>query len=82
MNPPIDRRMISIAKAIGIMFVVAGHIPGLGYFPFLPYTFHIPLFYFLSGLVFNPTYIGQPAVFCGQHRTSIPTDRRPFRKSE
>ncbi|MBU4153321.1 MAG: acyltransferase [Proteobacteria bacterium] len=46
------------------MFVVAGHIPGIGFFPFLPYTFHIPLFYFLSGLVFNPsTYLGYPIIF-------------------
>ncbi len=71
MSASIDRRMIAFAKAIGILFVVAGHIPGIGFFPFLPYTFHIPLFYFLSGMVFNPSYLERPGLFFGRRSRSL-----------
>lgn len=53
------------------MFVVAGHIPGIGFFPFLPYTFHIPLFYFLSGLVFNPVYLQRSGIFIRRRIRSL-----------
>ncbi len=43
---------IDIAKGIGIILVVAGHCFYLGYsYPI--YAFHMPLFFFLSGLVYN-----------------------------
>jgi len=60
-----------MAKAIGILFVVAGHIPGIGFFPFLPYTFHIPLFYFLAGVVFDPNYLSRPALFAVRRVRSL-----------
>ncbi len=43
---------IDIAKGIGIILVIAGHTISLQYSQCL-YTFHLPLFFFLSGLVFN-----------------------------
>ena len=53
---------IDIAKGIGIMLVVLGHLSGvagteplaLSYMKGFVYQFHIPLFFFLSGLFFKP----------------------------
>lgn len=43
---------VDIAKGIGMILVIAGHTIYLGYsFPL--YAFHMPLFFFLSGLVFK-----------------------------
>ena len=43
---------VDIAKGIGILFVIAGHTFCLGYsYPL--YAFHMPLFFFLSGLLFK-----------------------------
>lgn len=43
---------IDIAKGIGIILVIAGHCFYLGYsYPL--YAFHMPLFFFLSGLLFK-----------------------------
>lgn len=43
---------IDMAKGYGIIFVIIGHI-GLGPISDWIYTFHIPLFFFLSGYVFS-----------------------------
>lgn len=43
---------IDVAKGIGIILVIAGHTFCLGLSSPL-YTFHLPLFFLLSGLVFN-----------------------------
>jgi fucose 4-O-acetylase-like acetyltransferase len=58
---------IDIAKAIGIIFMVVGHccaIPRHGghnlwqmYVCDYIYTFHMPLFFFLSGYFFNKSYL-------------------------
>ena len=43
---------IDSAKGIGLLLVVIGHLP----IPLVPvwiYTFHMPLFFFLSGVVFS-----------------------------
>ncbi len=43
---------IDTAKGIGLLCVILGHL----HIPYLSawiYTFHIPLFFFLSGCVFN-----------------------------
>lgn len=43
---------IDVAKGIGILMVIAGHTFSLSYsYPL--YAFHMPLFFFLSGLVFK-----------------------------
>ena len=55
-------RTIDIAKGIGIILVVAGHISGVAgdagpswiWLKSFLYQFHIPLFFFLSGLFFKP----------------------------
>jgi fucose 4-O-acetylase-like acetyltransferase len=43
---------IDIAKGLGIIMVIAGHTIALRYSQWL-YAFHLPLFFFLSGLVYN-----------------------------
>lgn len=45
---------IDILRGIGIIFVVAGHAgSGTGLPVFSPYSFHMPLFFFLSGIFFK-----------------------------
>lgn len=76
---------IDYAKGIGIIFVVIGHVlrglmdsPGdynleaLNFADRWIYSFHMPLFFFLSGL-FAPRTLGQsPSVFfCGKIRTIL-----------
>ncbi|MBR4241028.1 MAG: acyltransferase family protein, partial [Eubacterium sp.] len=43
---------IDIAKGIGIICVMIGHL-NFGYFKSFVYFFHVPLFFFLSGFVFE-----------------------------
>ena len=48
---------IDIAKGIGILLVVLAHNDLSGYHPYLHrliYAFHMPLFFFLSGIFFKP----------------------------
>ncbi len=48
---------IDIAKGLGILVIVLGHNDLAGYHPDLHkfiYAFHIPLFFFLSGMFFRP----------------------------
>jgi polysaccharide biosynthesis protein PslL len=54
-----DKRVgyIDIAKGLGILIIVLGHNDLAGYHPTLHkfiYSFHIPLFFFLSGMFFRP----------------------------
>lgn len=44
---------IDYIKAIGIVFVVIGHYPVSIFNVFIPYIFHMPLFFFLGGVLFN-----------------------------
>lgn len=44
---------IDIARGIGIILVLYGHLLDAASFRFLIYAFHIPLFFFLSGMVFK-----------------------------
>lgn len=54
---------IDVAKGIGILLVVSGHLCGpggtapgwLGAFQRIIYQFHVPLFFFLSGMFFRET---------------------------
>jgi len=55
-NPALPGRtrlsFIDAAKGIGILLVVLGHSPGLPLFGVvLIYSFHMPLFFFISGFV-------------------------------
>lgn len=51
-------KWIDTAKAIGILLVVIGHLDGL---PFtvkkIIYSFHMPLFFIISGYLFNENYV-------------------------
>ena len=52
-----DRRRlgyIDISKGLGMLTIVWGHICLTGFSNHIVYSFHIPLFFFLSGLVFLP----------------------------
>lgn len=44
---------IDIAKGIGIFLVVLGHVPILMWLATPIYIFHMPLFFFLSGMFFH-----------------------------
>lgn len=52
---------VDVAKGWGIIFVIYGHVANDFLSTWL-YTFHVPLFFFLSGLFFNPTK--NPTDFC------------------
>lgn len=49
---------IDAAKGIGIILVVAGHVPTTAPIKQFIYSFHMPLFFFLSGLVFKSGSLG------------------------
>src|SRR5271154_1600527 len=46
---------IDICRGIAIIFVLYGHIFTNDRQRYLIYAFHMPLFFFISGLVFKPT---------------------------
>ena len=46
-------KSIDIAKAIGIFLIVLGHTLEFGELRKFIYSFHVPLFFFLSGLCFS-----------------------------
>lgn len=55
---------VDLAKGIGILFVIGGHC---GYTPVLgiqPYSFHMPLFYFIAGFFLH--FSEPPMVFLGK----------------
>ena len=58
---------IDIAKGLGILFVVWSHAKG----PFTPYMyqFHMPLFFLISGFLFNSR--NTPAQFLGKKVRSL-----------
>lgn len=44
---------VDVLRGLGILFVVSGHASsGSMFYPFAPYSFHMPLFFFISGLFF------------------------------
>lgn len=44
---------IDIAKSLGMLLIIWGHIHLVGWSNAFVYAFHIPLFFFLSGMVFD-----------------------------
>lgn len=52
---------VDTAKAIGIFTIVLGHTPGINEFlrSFI-YAFHVPLFFFLSGILTKPAHLSMP----------------------
>lgn len=57
-TPPPRDEVVDIAKGIGITLVVAGHARFV-LSDFLSYSFHIPLFYFISGFFLHKYIIGR-----------------------
>lgn len=54
-NNPLNRfAFLDVAKGLGILAVVAGHIYPPGLLRSLIYLFHMPLFFFISGYLFKP----------------------------
>lgn len=45
---------VDISKGVGMLAVVWGHIMLSGWSNLMVYAFHIPLFFFLSGMMFKP----------------------------
>ena len=46
-------RILDILKGFGIFFVVFGHIVHIGEFRTYIWGFHMPLFFLISGLLYN-----------------------------
>lgn len=82
-DPNTHRRIvwIDIAKAIAMILVFYGHISGSGDNPWFPdlensiwviYLFHMPLFFMLSGLTFNPNKAWREFIVSRFKRLIIP----------
>lgn len=56
-------RVISIAKGIAIILMVAGHSEGPGLLMNWIYTFHMPLFFIAAGYFFSRRYLSDPWTF-------------------
>lgn len=64
-KPTVDRDFyVDVAKGIGIFFVVWGHIILHGPVYNFIYSFHMPLFFLLSGLLFNISKYKTLKEFC------------------
>jgi acyltransferase len=60
MNTPSRIAWVDHAKALGICLVVLGHTTGLSTFAMnLIYSFHMPLFFFLSGYLLKESHLQQ-----------------------
>lgn len=55
--------VISIAKGIAIILMVAGHAEGPGLLTNFIYTFHMPLFFIAAGYFFSRKYLDDPWSF-------------------
>ncbi|SHL55682.1 acyltransferase family protein [Fibrobacter sp. UWEL] len=56
-NPTFD-----VLKGIGIIFVILGHTPQYGSIRHLIFSFHMPLFFFISGYLMKERSIGEECV--------------------
>jgi len=56
--------VISIAKGIAIILMVAGHAEGPELMTNFIYTFHMPLFFITAGYFFTPRHAAEPWEFC------------------
>ena len=52
-----------IMKGIGIILMLVGHLPGIGMMHQFIYSFHMPMFIFLSGYLAKPANRGGATVF-------------------
>ena len=65
--------IIDIAKGIGIFLVVIGHLISMNSYPGkVIYSFHMPLFFFLSGVCFNQDkYLKFSSFLCNRLKSLI-----------
>lgn len=64
----LNYKSIGYAQAIGIIAVVLGHYPIKPLDVFQPYVFHMPLFYFIGGMLFKHKTITSTATsICKKH---------------
>ena len=56
-------RKISIAKGIGISLMVVGHSPCPAWLGHWIYSFHMPLFFLITGFLFKEKYLDSPKKF-------------------
>ena len=54
----VRQHYIDVAKGVGILLVLLGHIKQGGAAPSIIYAFHMPFFFLISGLLFNPNKFG------------------------
>lgn len=62
---------IDAAKAVGILCIVFGHMYQTGFLNKAVYSFHVPLFFFLSGTVFHYGEIGLKSMVKKRARTLL-----------
>lgn len=53
---------IDIMKGIGILLVIVGHYLSFSYLPFIIYSFHMPLFVWVSGYLFKEDLIKKKTI--------------------
>lgn len=63
MNQKTEISYINVAKGIGIFLVVWGHSTANIYIKHFIYLFHMPLFFFVSGYLFNEENLDTPSKF-------------------
>ena len=49
------KKYIDILKGIGIFYVILGHVTHTSFLFRYIYSFHMPLFFFISGMLFVPS---------------------------
>ena len=74
---------LDVAKGIGILLMIAGHIYANTWFQIVVYSFHMPLFLLISGILLNETGVIQKplpkVVFLKFKRLIIPYFATEFR---
>lgn len=71
MQEKVRINFIDIAKIIGMFFIVLGHILRGGIITTWLYSFHVPLFFFLSGLTFHYTNSNLKSFLCRRAKTLL-----------
>ena len=53
---------IDIAKGIGMFLVIVGHVETYDFINRMIYSFHMPLFFVLSGFFLKPDHFGKKSI--------------------